>query len=55
MTNTVAFRVPGTCRLAIRQRQVNIPHKRSGGRFKVPILFNCCLDDQGRSAGSDLQ
>ena len=31
-----------------------MPHKGSRCKFKVPFLFNCCFDDQFRSASFDL-
>jgi len=54
-TNTVACRDPDDGSLAIGQGQVYMPHKRLWGKFKVPFLFNRCLDDQHRSASFDLQ
>jgi len=53
--NTVAYRDLQNGSLAIDQGQVYMPHKRSWGKFKVPFLFNRCLDDQFRSANFDLQ
>jgi len=55
ISNTVAYRDPENGSLAIGQRHVYMPHKCSWGKFKAPILFNRCLDDQLRSASFDLQ
>jgi len=55
ISNTVAYRDPENRSLAICQGQVYTPHKPSWGKFKVPFLFNGCLDDQFRSASFDLQ
>jgi len=55
ISNTVAYRDPENGSLAIGQGQVYMPHKFSWGKFKVPFLFNHCLDDQFKSASFDLQ
>jgi len=55
ISNTVAHRDPENSRLAVGQRQIYMPHKRSWGAFKVPFLFHHRLDDQLRSASFDLQ
>jgi hypothetical protein len=55
ISNTVAYRDPDNGRLAIGEGQVHMPHKISLGKFKVPFLFNHCLDNQFRSASFDLQ
>jgi hypothetical protein len=55
ISNTVAFRYSENGCLATEQGQVYMPHKHSEGKFKVPFLFNCCLDNQFRSTRFDLQ
>jgi len=54
ISNTVAYRDPENGSLAIGQRQLYMPHKRLWSKFKVPVLFHRCLDDQLRSASFDL-
>jgi len=53
--NSVGYRYPENGSLVIGQGQVYLPHKCLRGKFKVPFLFNLCLDDQFRSASFDLQ
>ena len=53
--NTLAYRDPENGFLAIGQWQVHMPHKCLWGMFKVPFLFNRCLDNEFRSASFDLQ
>jgi len=53
--NTVVYRDPDNGSLARCPGQVSMPHKPLGGKFKVLFWFNCCLDDQFRSASFDLQ
>jgi len=53
--NIVAHRDPANGRLGIVQEQFYMPHKCSWGKFKVPFLYNCYLNDQLRRASFDLQ
>jgi len=55
ISNPVAYRYLENGSLAIGQGLVNIPHKRLWDKFKVPIFFNRCLDNQFRSESFDLQ
>ena len=52
--NNVALRDPKHGCLGIGLGQVHMPRKCSWGKFKVPVLFNRCLDNQFRSASFDL-
>jgi len=54
-SNNVAYRDPENCSMAIGQGHVQMPHKCLWGRFKVPFLYNGCLDDQFWSAWFDMQ
>jgi len=55
ISNSVAYWDPQNVSLAISQGLVYMPHKHSWEKFKVPILFDCCLDDQLRSASFEMQ
>jgi len=55
ISNTVAYRDAENSSRASGQDQVYMLDKRLWGNFKVPFLFNCCLDHQFRSATIDLQ
>jgi len=55
ISNTVAYRDPDNGSLAIGQEQVYLPNNPLWSKFKVPFLFNRCLDEKSRCASFDLQ
>ena len=55
ISNKVSKRDPVYGSLAIGEGQVYMHHKWWWGKFKVPFLFNCCLEDHFRSPSVNLQ
>jgi hypothetical protein len=55
ISNPATYRDRRNCYLASGRGRVYMPQRCSWGKFKVPFLYNCCLDHHFWNASFNLQ